>query len=72
VVAGRFARHDPANRGPILVSCPASLTPAPKWEVGPAGTLSLFELVEEMFDEPTPSLPALFDLPAENDLLASY
>jgi hypothetical protein len=48
VVAGRFARHDPPNRGPDLVSCPGSLTEAPILdEPDRAGTPSLFDLLEQ-------------------------
>lgn len=48
VVAGRFARHDPSDRGPILLSCEGSLTPAPMLqEPDRFGTHSLFELVAE-------------------------
>ena len=48
VVAGRFARHDPSDRGPILLSCDGSLQPAPMLqEPDDYGTHSLFELVAE-------------------------
>ncbi len=48
VVAGRFARHDPSDRGPILLSCDGSLQPAPMLqEPDDFGTHSLFELVAE-------------------------
>ena len=46
VIAGRFARHDPTNRGPILLSCHGSLRPAPVLdEPARDGTISLFELL---------------------------
>jgi hypothetical protein len=46
--AGRSARHDPADRGPILLSCVGSLQPAPMLqEPDRYGTHSLFELVAE-------------------------
>ena len=48
VVAGRFARHDPSDRGPILLSCDGSLQPAPMLqEPDEYGTHSLFELAAE-------------------------
>ena len=48
VVAGRFARHDPSDRGPILLSCEGSLTPAPMLQQPDRyGTHSLFELAAE-------------------------
>lgn len=48
VVAGKFARHDPYDRGPVLLSCEGSLTPAPMLqEPDRFGTASLFELVAE-------------------------
>lgn len=48
VVAGRLARHDPSDRGPILLSCDGSLQPAPVLkEPDRFGTVSLFELVAE-------------------------
>lgn len=48
VVAGRYARHDPSDRGPILLSCDGSLQPAPLLqEPDRFGTVSLFELVAE-------------------------
>jgi hypothetical protein len=48
VVAGRFARHDPVDRGAVLLSCRGSLTPAPMHnQPDAAGTPSLFDLVDE-------------------------
>jgi hypothetical protein len=49
VVAGKFARHDPSDRGSILLSCDGSLKPAPLLQQQPDryGTHSLFELVAE-------------------------
>ena len=48
VVAGKFARHDPADRGSILLSCDGSLKPAPMLQAPDRfGTHSLFELVAE-------------------------
>lgn len=55
VVGGRFARHDPADRGPMLLSCTGSLRPAPILdEPGPAGTPSLFTLLPDSQDLPDP------------------
>jgi hypothetical protein len=52
VVAGRFARHDPSDRGPILLSCDGSLQPAPMLqEPDEYGTHSLFELAAECADD---------------------
>ena len=46
VVAGRFARHDPVDRGPILLSCHGSLQQAPIWDLpDSSGTPSLFDLL---------------------------
>lgn len=46
VVSGRFARHDPIDRGPILLSCHGSLQTAPIWDLpDPSGTPSLFDLL---------------------------
>jgi hypothetical protein len=55
VVAGKFARHDPADRGAILLSCEGSLKPAPMLQQPDRyGTHSLFELVAEYAaSEPT-------------------
>lgn len=66
VVAGRFARHDPSDRGPILLSCAGSLTPAPMLqEPDRYGTHSLFELVAEYAVSEAGrrgvDVPALFD-----------
>lgn len=48
VVAGKFARHDPSDRGAILLSCKGSLKPAPMLqEPDRFGTHSLFELAAE-------------------------
>lgn len=71
VVGGRFARHDPRDRGPLLVSCPGSLQAALRLEdPDPVGTASLFELVarQEQQQEPTAAPPdaqqgALFEPP---------
>lgn len=49
IPGGKFARHDPPDRGPGLVSCPGSLKPAPLFErlpAGPAGTVPLFDLFD--------------------------
>lgn len=49
IPGGRFARHDPPDRGPGLVSCPGSLKPAPLFERSlsrPAGTVPLFDLFD--------------------------
>ncbi len=56
VVSGRFARHDPVDRGPILLSCHGSLQTAPIWDLpDPSGTPSLFDLLpgqnEDQADE---------------------
>jgi hypothetical protein len=67
VVDGRFARHDPRDRGPLLVSCPGSLQAALRLEdPDPVGTASLFELVAR--EEPDAAPPdaqqgALFEPP---------
>lgn len=55
VVAGKFARHDPADRGAILLSCEGSLKPAPMLQQPDRyGTHSLFELMAEYAaSEPT-------------------
>lgn len=55
VISGRFARHDPVDRGPILLSCHGSLQQAPIWDLpDPSGTPSLFDLLpghEDQADE---------------------
>jgi hypothetical protein len=49
VVGGRFARHDPPDRGPELLSCSGSLTKAPILdEPDRAGTPSLFDVLAEL------------------------
>lgn len=49
VVSGRFARHDPPNRGPELLSCEGSLKLAPVLdEPDRAGTPSLFDVLAEL------------------------
>jgi hypothetical protein len=56
VVGGRFARHDPRDRGPLLLSCPGSLQAALRLEdPDPVGTASLFELVARQEPAATPS-----------------
>lgn len=48
VVSGRFARHDPIDRGPILLSCHGSLQQAPIWDLPDrSGTRSLLDLLAE-------------------------
>lgn len=48
VVGGRWARHDPVDRGPELISCDGSLLHAPLWDVrAPDGTPSLFDLLDD-------------------------
>lgn len=66
-----FARHDPVDRGPLLLSCSNSLEPAPaELFSGPDGTPSLYFIVAEQEPAaPEPSLApysaqALFELPA--------
>lgn len=71
MVAGRFARHDPSDRGPILLSCDGSLQPAPMLqEPDDYGTHSLFELAAqyavteqapEVVPEPEAAVP-LFEI----------
>jgi hypothetical protein len=52
VVAGRFARHDPIDRGPILLSCHGSLQQAPIWDLPDrSGTRSLLDLLAENEDQ---------------------
>jgi hypothetical protein len=48
IPGGRFARHDPPERGPALLSCPGSLSPAPLSapRFVPAGAVPLFEFVD--------------------------
>lgn len=48
IPGGRFARHDPPERGPALLSCPGSLRPAPLSvpRAVPAGAVPLFEFVD--------------------------
>jgi hypothetical protein len=76
VVGGRFARHDPRNRGPVLLSCHGSLQPAPILdEPCPAGTPSLFELLDELAESQDPEdaadARALFALPVDSSLAGS-
>ena len=55
IPGGRFARHDPPDRGPALVSCPGSLKVAPMFwrSPGPAGTVPLpFDLFDDPEDVP--------------------
>jgi hypothetical protein len=48
VVAGKFARHDPADRGAILLPCKGSLKPTPMLQQPDRyGTHSLFEPAAE-------------------------
>lgn len=66
VVGGRFARHDPRDRGPVLLSCPGSLQAAQLLEDPDAtGTASLFELVarQDQAAAPQDRQDALFDNP---------
>lgn len=55
VVAGRFARHDPARRlrGAPLISCAGSHTAPPSTFLSPDrfGTISVFELLEGSLSE---------------------
>jgi len=52
VVAGRFARHDPIDRGPILLSCHGSLQQAPIWDLPDrSGTRSLLDLLAEQDED---------------------
>jgi len=48
IPGGRFARHDPPERGLALLSCPGSLRPAPLSapRTVPAGVVPLFEFVD--------------------------
>jgi hypothetical protein len=69
VVAGKLARHDPSDRGPILLSCDGSLQPAPMLqEPDRSGTHSLFELVAqyaaaEFARRGVPAQDVLFEAP---------
>ena len=46
MVSGRFARHDPVDRGPVLLSCHGSRQTAPIWDLpDPSGTPWLFDLL---------------------------
>ena len=70
VVSGRFARHDPVDRGPILLSCHGSLTPAPMWDLPDIDILSLFDLDDPLDTaEPAETAQALFEL-ADSGVLA--
>lgn len=47
-MTGRFARDDPIDRGPILMSCHGSLQRAPIWDLPDrSGTRSLLDLLAE-------------------------
>jgi hypothetical protein len=64
VVAGRRARHDPEDRGPILLSCHGSLEPVPLLDLPDrAGTPSLFDLADDdsASDAAGPAQPALWE-----------
>lgn len=52
VISGRFARHDPIDRGPILLSCHGSLQQAPIWDLPDrSGTRSLLDLLAEQDED---------------------